>query len=158
VPLAPLCKPSATSRSNQVKAKGCLPNMSWKEVRGPEGESAQWRLLKLLTCHRASRRKYPLSYYTAIRFVDLRGTRILRDGTPVALSAREFRLLRYLIDHKGATVSREDILRDVWGYDAGTSSRTVDVHVANLRQKLETDPKRPQLIITHSGIGYKFDG
>jgi two-component system, OmpR family, alkaline phosphatase synthesis response regulator PhoP len=89
--------------------------------------------------------------------VDLRGTRILREGKPVPLSAKEFQLLRYFIDHRGATLSRDEILREVWGYNSATSSRTVDVHVANLRQKLESDPKRPQLIVTVSGMGYKFD-
>jgi two-component system, OmpR family, alkaline phosphatase synthesis response regulator PhoP len=89
--------------------------------------------------------------------VDLRGTRILREGKPVPLSAKEFQLLRYFVDHRGATLSRDEILREVWGYNSATSSRTVDVHVANLRQKLESDPKRPQLIVTVSGMGYKFD-
>jgi two-component system alkaline phosphatase synthesis response regulator PhoP len=90
--------------------------------------------------------------------VDLRGTRILKEGKAVSLSAREFQLLRYFVEHKGVTLSRDEILREVWGYDAVTSTRTVDVHVANLRQKLEMDAKRPQLIITVSGIGYKFEG
>jgi two-component system alkaline phosphatase synthesis response regulator PhoP len=98
------------------------------------------------------------SYQFGPIFVDTRGTRVLRDGQPVYLSAREFQLLRYFIEHKGTTLSRDEILRQVWGYDAGSLSRTVDVHVASLRQKLETDAKRPQWIVTVSGIGYKFEG
>jgi two-component system alkaline phosphatase synthesis response regulator PhoP len=90
--------------------------------------------------------------------VDLRGTQVLRDGKPVALSAREFQLLKYFIEHRGTTLSRDEILRDVWGYESGSLSRTVDVHVVSLRQKLEVDAKRPQLIITISGLGYRFEG
>jgi two-component system alkaline phosphatase synthesis response regulator PhoP len=88
--------------------------------------------------------------------VDLRGTSVSREGKPVRLSAREFQLLRYFIEHRGATLSRDQILKDVWGYSADTFTRTVDVHVASLRQKLEKDPKQPELILTVQGLGYKF--
>ena len=88
--------------------------------------------------------------------VDLRGTEATRDGKPVNLSAREFQLLRYFIEHAGTTLSRDELLREVWGYSADTFTRTVDVHVASLRQKLESDPKQPRLILTVQGLGYKF--
>jgi two-component system alkaline phosphatase synthesis response regulator PhoP len=88
--------------------------------------------------------------------VDLRATQVTRRGTPVYLSAREFQLLRYFIEHSGVTLSRGEILKEVWNYDASTFTRTVDVHVASLRQKLEEDPKQPQLIFTVTGLGYKF--
>jgi two-component system, OmpR family, alkaline phosphatase synthesis response regulator PhoP len=88
--------------------------------------------------------------------VDLRGTSVSRNGKPVRLSAREFQLLRYFLEHRGATLSRDQILKDVWGYSADTFTRTVDVHVASLRQKLEKDPKDPELILTVQGLGYKF--
>jgi len=88
--------------------------------------------------------------------VDLRGTSVSRNGKPIRLSAREFQLLRYFIEHRGATLSRDQILKDVWGYSADTFTRTVDVHVASLRQKLEKDPKQPELILTIQGLGYKF--
>jgi two-component system, OmpR family, alkaline phosphatase synthesis response regulator PhoP len=88
--------------------------------------------------------------------VDLRGTEVFRNGKVVALSAREFQLLRYFVENRGATLSREDILKDVWGYSAHTFTRTVDVHVASLRQKLEKDPKQPAFILTVQGLGYKF--
>jgi len=88
--------------------------------------------------------------------VDLRGTSVSRDGKPVALSAREFQLLRYFIEHPGATLSREVLLKEVWGYNADAFTRTVDVHVASLRQKLEEDPKKPSLFTTVLGLGYKF--
>lgn len=90
--------------------------------------------------------------------VDFRGTRVTRDDQPVYLTAKEFQLLRYLIEHSGTTLSREEILREVWGYDSGTFSRTVDVHVASLRQKLEDQPKKPKWIVTVAGLGYKFQG
>jgi two-component system alkaline phosphatase synthesis response regulator PhoP len=88
--------------------------------------------------------------------VDFRRAEVVKDGKPVALSAKEFQLLRYFVEHRGATISRDELLRQVWGYDAVPSSRTVDVHVAWLRHKLETDPKNPQLILTVVGLGYKF--
>jgi two-component system alkaline phosphatase synthesis response regulator PhoP len=88
--------------------------------------------------------------------IDLRGTEATRDGKTVNLSAREFQLLRYFIEHAGTTLSRDELLREVWGYSADTFTRTVDVHVASLRQKLESDPKQPRLILTVQGLGYKF--
>lgn len=90
--------------------------------------------------------------------VDLRGTAVYRHGTPVPLSAREFRLLRYFVLNPGVTLSREVLLREVWGYSEDTFTRTVDVHVGGLRQKLEQDPKQPSLIVTVPGLGYKFMG
>jgi two-component system, OmpR family, alkaline phosphatase synthesis response regulator PhoP len=88
--------------------------------------------------------------------VDLRGTQVYRNGSSVYLSAREFQLLRYLIERRGTTLSRDEILKEVWNYEASTFTRTVDVHVASLRQKLEQDPKRPQWILTVPGLGYRF--
>jgi len=90
--------------------------------------------------------------------VDIRGTEVTREGKVVYLTAREFQLLRYFTEHRGATLSRDELLRQVWGYDGGKFTRTVDVHVASLRQKLETTPKKPDLILTVSGLGYKFQG
>lgn len=90
--------------------------------------------------------------------VDFRSTSVWRGGEPVALSAREFQLLRYFVEHRGETISREELLKNVWGYEATPNTRTVDVHVAWLRQKLEDDPRRPQLILTLQGLGYKFVG
>ncbi|HLJ86568.1 MAG TPA: response regulator transcription factor [Candidatus Angelobacter sp.] len=88
--------------------------------------------------------------------VDFRGTEVLKAGKSVGLSAREFQLLRYFIEHRGATLSRDEILKDVWGYNAETFTRTVDVHVASLRQKLENDPRQPTFIVTVPRLGYKF--
>jgi two-component system, OmpR family, alkaline phosphatase synthesis response regulator PhoP len=88
--------------------------------------------------------------------VDFRGTTVYRHGAPVPLSAREFRLLRYFVQNRGRTLSREILLKDVWGYSEDTFTRTVDVHVGSLRQKLENDPKQPTMIVTIPGLGYKF--
>ena len=90
--------------------------------------------------------------------LDLKRTEVTRSGKPVGLSAKEYQLLRYLAEHRGATVSRETLLSEVWGYGAVTSSRTVDVHIAWLRQKLEEDPRQPQWILTVHGLGYRLAG
>lgn len=93
--------------------------------------------------------------FGAIR-IDRRGTAVTRDGVAVSLSAREFQLLKYFADHPGATISREELLTEVWGYSVSTYTRTVDVHVASLRQKLEPDPRQPRYIVTVQRLGYKF--
>jgi two-component system, OmpR family, alkaline phosphatase synthesis response regulator PhoP len=80
------------------------------------------------------------------------------DGRAVTLAAKELRLLRYLVERPGATVSREELLREVWGYSATPLTRTVDVHVAWLRRKLEPNPRHPRYILTVHGLGYKFVG
>jgi two-component system alkaline phosphatase synthesis response regulator PhoP len=90
--------------------------------------------------------------------VDFRSAEVERDGVPLDLSAKEFHLLRYLIEHRGATVTRNELLDAVWGYDAMPSTRTVDVHVAWVRKKVEPQPHRPRYILTVHGIGYKFVG
>ena len=90
--------------------------------------------------------------------VDIRRGEVTREGIPVYLSSREFQLLRYLIERAGSTVPRVEILRAVWGYDSKTLTRTVDMHIASLRTKLERDPKHPEFIVTIAGVGYKFVG
>ena len=90
--------------------------------------------------------------------IDFRKAEVIKDGTPLELSALEFKLLRYFIEHKGAVLSRDELLNEVWGYDAMPSTRTVDVHVAWLRQKLEDNPRHPQYVLTMHGLGYKFVG
>jgi two-component system, OmpR family, alkaline phosphatase synthesis response regulator PhoP len=90
--------------------------------------------------------------------IDIGRREVTRDGKPVYLSGREFQLLRYLMERTGKSISRSELLRAVWGYDASTYTRTVDVHVFSLRKKLEEDPTRPELIVTVPGIGYKFEG
>jgi DNA-binding response OmpR family regulator len=89
--------------------------------------------------------------------VDLAATRVTRDGEPVEMSARLFQLLAYLIDHQGETVSRDQLLNEVWGHKSTPSTRTVDVHIGWLRRIVEADPADPQCLITVHGIGYRLD-
>lgn len=90
--------------------------------------------------------------------IDFRKAEVNQNGTLIELSAKEFQLLRYFVEHRGATLSRDELLNEVWGYDALPSTRTIDVHVAWLRQKLEPNARRPQYILTVHGLGYKFVG
>jgi two-component system, OmpR family, alkaline phosphatase synthesis response regulator PhoP len=90
--------------------------------------------------------------------VDARTADVTRAGVTLELSAREFLLLKYFVEHKGDTLPREQLLNDVWGYHSMPSTRTVDVHVAWLRQKIEPNPRHPQYILTVHGLGYKFVG
>jgi two-component system, OmpR family, alkaline phosphatase synthesis response regulator PhoP len=90
--------------------------------------------------------------------IDLRRAEVTRDGEPVALSAKEFQLLRYFLDHRGATIGRDELLSAVWGYDSMPNTRTVDVHVASLRRRIELNPRAPEHLITIHGLGYKFVG
>jgi two-component system alkaline phosphatase synthesis response regulator PhoP len=86
-------------------------------------------------------------------FETYRGT---RAGVALDMSPREFELLRYLIERKGDTVSREKLLEDVWGYESYPSTRTVDTHIAKLRAKIGDSGSEPRFILTIHGVGYKF--
>jgi two-component system alkaline phosphatase synthesis response regulator PhoP len=88
--------------------------------------------------------------------IDFRNSRIVRNGRTTDLSEREAHLLRYLIERRGQVLTRRELLRAVWGYDFTPFSRTVDVHIVWLRQKLEDDPRQPRLIVTVHGQGYRF--
>jgi two-component system alkaline phosphatase synthesis response regulator PhoP len=90
--------------------------------------------------------------------VDFRRAEVTKGTQTLELSAREFKLLRYFVEHRGAALTRDELLNEVWGYNAMPSTRTVDVHVAWLRQKLEDNPRHPQYILTVHGLGYKFVG
>jgi two-component system, OmpR family, alkaline phosphatase synthesis response regulator PhoP len=90
--------------------------------------------------------------------VDFRKAEVTRNGVPIELSALEFKLLKYFIENRGATLSRDELLSRVWGYDAMPYSRTVDVHVSGLRQKIEPSPSRPRYIVTVHKLGYRFLG
>jgi len=90
--------------------------------------------------------------------VDFRKAEVTKGGQTLELSAREFKLLKYFVEHRSAALTRDELLNEVWGYNAMPSTRTVDVHVAWLRQKLEDNPRHPQYILTVHGLGYKFVG
>ncbi|NNE67655.1 MAG: response regulator transcription factor [Pyrinomonadaceae bacterium] len=88
--------------------------------------------------------------------INFKNAEVTREGEPVDLSAMEFKLLQFLVENQGEVHSRDELLDAVWGYDAMPTTRTVDVHIAWLRQKLESNPKRPRHIQTVHGFGYKF--
>jgi two-component system alkaline phosphatase synthesis response regulator PhoP len=90
--------------------------------------------------------------------VDFRRAEAMRAGAVVPLSSMEWRLLCYFIEHRGALLTRNELLDNVWGYDAMPQTRTVDVHVGALRQKLERVPARPEFILTVHRQGYRFKG
>lgn len=89
--------------------------------------------------------------------IDTRGAVVRKKGAEVALSAKEYQLLVYLAQRPGEAVTRETLLKEVWGYNATPNTRTVDVHMTWLRQKMEADPSQPVHLVTVRGIGYRFD-
>jgi DNA-binding response OmpR family regulator len=90
--------------------------------------------------------------------VDFKRAELKKRGQPVETTARELRLLEYFIAHRGEVVPRERLLDQVWEYDATPLTRTVDMHVAKLRRKIENDPADPRFIVTVHRMGYKFTG
>jgi DNA-binding response OmpR family regulator len=90
--------------------------------------------------------------------VDFRRAEVRRNDAVVELSSLEFKLLRHFIEHRGALVTRRELLEHVWGYPGVLQTRTVDVHVASLRQKIERHPAKPEHIITLHRMGYRFVG
>ena len=90
--------------------------------------------------------------------VDFKKGQVRRQGKVVDLTPRELRLLQFFIEHRGEVVSRETLLDAVWGYDAAPLTRTVDMHVAKLRKKVEKNPGDPRFILTIPGLGYRFSG
>jgi two-component system OmpR family response regulator len=90
--------------------------------------------------------------------IDLARHEVSRGGTVIDLSLKEFDLLTYLAKNRKQVFSREQLLEKVWGYDYAGDTRTVDVHVRWLRQKIEADPANPRHLLTVRGVGYKFEG
>jgi two-component system OmpR family response regulator len=89
--------------------------------------------------------------------VDLRRHQVSRAGKELVLKPKEFDLLVYLLRNRGRAFTREQLLDQVWGYDFVGDTRTVDVHVSWLRQKVEAEPAKPTRLITVRGVGYRFD-
>ena len=90
--------------------------------------------------------------------VNFDSSEVTKNGEQISLTAKELQLLRYLVEHRGNVVPRDELLQRVWEYQSEVSSRTVDVHVAWLRQKLEANPGHPKYIHTVRGVGYRFAG
>ncbi len=101
------------------------------------------------------------SSITTLRFgdveIDFATAETRKRGQPVSMASKELQLLQYLVEHRERIVSRKEILRHVWEYDSAVSSRTIDVHIGWLRQKLEDNPQQPRYIKTIRGRGYRFD-
>lgn len=123
-----------------------------------------FEMVELLARIEAKLRRAPVALHPAEGYqfgdirIDFRRAEVVKGGAPLELSAREFQLLKYFIEHRGATLTRDELLNEVWGYNAMPSTRTVDVHVAWLRQKIEPNPRHPQYVLTIHGMGYKFAG
>ncbi|OGU42088.1 MAG: DNA-binding response regulator [Ignavibacteria bacterium RIFOXYB2_FULL_35_12] len=90
--------------------------------------------------------------------LDLTTFKAFKNKKQIDLTSTEYSLMKVLIKHRNEVVPREKILNEVWGYDSYPSSRSVDNHVLNLRQKLEDNPDKPEYILTVHGLGYKFVG
>ncbi len=90
--------------------------------------------------------------------LDFAAFKAFKNKKQIDLTSTEYSLMKVLIKHRNEVVPREKILNEVWGYDSYPSSRTVDNHVLNLRQKLEDNPQKPEYIYTIHGLGYKFVG
>jgi len=90
--------------------------------------------------------------------VDFKNYRASKDGVPVNLTQREFEMMKLFVKNRDKVISRNRFLNEIWGYDRFPTTRTVDAHIASLRQKLETDPEHPRFIVTAHGLGYKFIG
>lgn len=88
--------------------------------------------------------------------VDFAQRLVKLDGRPVALTPTEYNLLKALLSQRGKILTRQMLLREVWGTEAGTSVHSLHVYVANLRQKIELDPLHPSFIVTIPGVGYRF--
>ena len=90
--------------------------------------------------------------------IDLTRREVRLDGEPLSLKPKEFELLVFLLKHRGQALSRDFLLERVWGWEFSGGTRTVDVHVHWLREKIEADPSRPVRIVTVRGSGYRFEG
>ncbi len=90
--------------------------------------------------------------------IDLDRCEVSRDGRVLPLKPKEYEVLLYLARHRGVVLTRDRLLEEVWGWDFSGGSRTVDVHIRWLREKLEEDPANPQRLVTVRGVGYRFEG
>lgn len=90
--------------------------------------------------------------------LDFKKLEATKDGRPLELTAREFELLKFFAQHEGRVVTREQLLDAVWGYENFPFTRTVDMHIAKLRHKIEANPATPRHLITMHRVGYKFVG
>ena len=88
--------------------------------------------------------------------IDFKKMEVIREGQPIALTAQEFKTLKFMVQNPERVITRDELLNEVWGYHNYPSTRTVDNHILKLRQKLERDPANPVHFRTVHGVGYKF--
>jgi len=123
---------------------------------------AQLRRTRMLREEMEKNSAGAVSAHETLRFdnlvINVTRREVILDGKPVQLKPKEYELLLFLAEHKSQMLSREFILERVWGWDFIGDSRTVDVHVRWLRQKIEADPANPRRIVTVRGGGYRFEG
>jgi DNA-binding response OmpR family regulator len=127
------------SSSSARRARRSTSSSGWRSEltttsSSPSGRASSWRGLS----------------------IDINERRVFRDDTEVNLTHTEFDLLAYLASNAGKVLSREKILNAVWGYDYPIETRVIDVHVRNLRRKIEPDPSHPLYILAVPGVGYRF--
>ena len=99
----------------------------------------------------------PHNYSFGKILLDFKKLKAFADDKEIFLSAREFAIMKYLINHEGEAVHRHDLLNEVWGYEAMPTTRTVDNFILDLRKKLEENPSKPKHILSIRGIGYRFN-
>ena len=128
----------------------------WGEPR-PEDCDDQGPVLERGECPSVSRVPHRVGVRAGI-CSDAKAAVVRRGGVEVTLSSKEYQLLRYLVERRGEVITRETLLREVWGYERTPNTRTIDVHMTWLRQKMEPDPSQPTHFLTVRGIGYRFDG
>ncbi len=145
------------SKRSPANRKPQEPHARSKRLTNPKMSGVEVDLLKLFvktSLH--SREPQTLKSSFGIVYVDFTRHELLRNGIAIRANAREFRLLRYFLEHEGEVVSREQLLRDVWKYDSPPNTRSVDNYILSLRKKIETDPSLPKHLFTLRGAGYKF--
>jgi len=123
---------------------------------------AQLRRSRLIQDELQKSRAVGMAVHDVLTFenlaIDRTRSEVTLDGQPLQMKPQEYQLLLFFAEHKGQMLSREFVLERVWGWEFTGDSRTVDVHVRWLRQKIELDPSHPQRIVTVRGGGYRFEG
>jgi DNA-binding response OmpR family regulator len=114
--------------------------------------------IKAVLRRAGSGRRIPEHFHFGSLDINFKKYSARKKGKPLLLSPREYEILKYFVERLGEIVSREDLLNHVWGYDTFPNTRTVDTHIAKLRQKIEDNPDKARHIITIHGTGYKFLG
>ena len=144
------CSPRAARRSTRWWAWSWAPTTTSPS---PSRSASCWRACAPSCAAPRARKKRLSRYRFADVELDFETYRAKKGGEPLDLSPREFELLRYLIERKGETVSRDQLLEDVWGYESYPSTRTVDTHIAKLRAKIGDSGSEPRYILTIHGVG-----